>query len=190
MTETDTQIKARRGDLAVIERRTSMAMVHGRTEQTYAYAVVLVTSVTRTGGVKAVREIQWGNDVAVQPVARIMGLESIRIISKDVVNVPEVIAHVQTHTYPGHNTPMPYESLQAVRDAIRPFRTDVKPVEPRGMRIVTFVEKREVCPGIVIDVEWFNPVCSCGYRPGVGYTSRDRAELLCEIHGRDCDHCG
>lgn len=125
MTDTDTPIKARRGDLAVIERRISVYMLNGRTERSYAYDVVLVTSVTRTGEVKAIREIQWGDDVAVQPVARIVGLESVRIISKDVVNVPEVIAHVQTHTYPDRSTPMPYKSLQAVREAIRPFRTDV-----------------------------------------------------------------
>lgn len=191
MTETNTPIKARRGDLAVIERRTSTVMVHGRTEQTYAYDVVLVTSITRTGEVKAIKEIQWGDAVAVKSVARITGLESVRIISKDVVNVPEVIARVQTHTYPGHGTPMPYKSLQAVREAIRPFRTDVKPTEtPRGMQITTRIEKREICPGIVIDVEWFDLLCSCGYRPGVGYTSESSAELLKEIHGRDCDHCG
>lgn len=191
MTGTDTTIKARRGDLAVIERRNSTAVWNGHTTRSYAYDVVLVTSVTRAGEVKAVREIQWGDDVAVQPIARIVGLESVRTISKDIVNVPEVIAHVRTHTYPNSVTPMPYESLQAVREAIRPFRTDVTPVEAtRGMVITTSVERREIFPGFVIDVEWFNPTCSCGYKPGVGYTSRARAESLREIHGRDCDHCG
>lgn len=143
-TDTDTAT-AVRGDIAVVEtvRRTSYV---GRTAQeSVSYAVVLVTSVTRDGQVKAVRDTRWGD--AVRRIEHMAGVRGISVVSKKEIDVEAALAHVASHTYPNSTTPLDYASVAEVRSALRPFRV------VRGTRITASVEKREIAPGLVVDVE-------------------------------------
>lgn len=180
-TATDTAVKAVRGDIAVVETVHRTSYVGRTAQESVSYAVVLVTSVTRDGQVKAVKDTRWGDTV--RQVKHMTGVRSISVVSKKEIDVEEALAHVAAHTYPGGTTPVDYASVAEVRSALRPFRV------VRGTRITTAVEKREIASGLVIDITWFDVRCSCGYKPGVGYTDRASAEKLCTIHARDCAQC-
>ncbi len=111
--------KTRRGDLAIIELTRISHGVSGRTEDT-GYAVMLVSSVTREGVAKAVRDVRWGDDAYVQPLHRMFGVQRVLIIPQDKINVTDAIATARAHVYPGSTTPMDYASLEDVRSALRP----------------------------------------------------------------------
>lgn len=112
---------AKRGDLAIIERERSFHSQSSR-ETSIAYAVMLVVSITRDGEVKAVKDLRWGegDDVWAQPTRLIHGLQRILIVPKGEVDVPGALATAGAHTWPGGTQPRDYDSLDAVRDALRP----------------------------------------------------------------------
>ncbi|MET9073911.1 hypothetical protein ABZX95_17425 [Streptomyces sp. NPDC004232] len=123
-TQPATTTRTRRGDLAVIERtHVTHSTATGRTETT-EYTVMVVCSVTRDGRAKAVRDDRYpsdGHNVAYpQPLDRMLGLRNVLIVSKADIDVPAAIATARAHTYPDSTTPRAYESLDAVRDALRP----------------------------------------------------------------------
>lgn len=113
--------RARRGDLAIIERLHVSHATTGRTETT-EYAVVIVSNITRDGHVKAVRDVRWGDDAYPQPLDRIVGFRRIYLVSKTGIDVAAAIATARAHTYPDSTTPLAYDSLDDVRAALAPHR--------------------------------------------------------------------
>lgn len=120
---TATQQKTRRGDLAVIERAT---VTHGQDSRTEAteYTVLTVCSITRDGRTKAVRDDRYpadGHNVPYpQPLDQMHGFRSILVVPKTDIDVDAALNTVRAHTYPDGTTPRAYESLDAVRAALRP----------------------------------------------------------------------
>lgn len=112
----------RRGDLAVIERTRVSHSNTGRTESK-EFAVMLVSNLTRDGRVKAVKDVRWGDDTYAQPLDQMLGFERLHLISKASIDVAAAIVTVRAHTYPNSTTPLDYESLDDVRDALRPHLT-------------------------------------------------------------------
>lgn len=125
MTATDT--RTRRGDLAVIERTRIDHSTTRRTETT-EYTVMVVCSVTREGRAKAVRDDRYPGDGPniphPQPLNDMLGLRNILIVPKTDIDVQAAIATARAHTYPNSTTPRAYDSLDAVREALRPHLTD------------------------------------------------------------------
>lgn len=115
-------VRARRGDLAVLVcTRRDFVIGQGTTERTAA-DVVQVTSVTRQGLVKAVRSC-WTDSCSV-PLERwsFPGPE-VYLVSQDRIDVVAAMELARQHSWPGHpNQPMPFESLEAVRQALAPLR--------------------------------------------------------------------
>lgn len=112
---------AKRGDLAIIEREKSYHSTTKR-ETSVEYAVMLVVSITRGGDVKAVKDLRWGDgdDVWAQPTRLIHGLQRIHIVAKAEIDVAAALATARAHTWPGHDQPRDYDSIDAVREALRP----------------------------------------------------------------------
>lgn len=120
---TDTTTRAKRGDLAIIERQTSYAVQapgeRCRTERSTEYRVTVVTNVTRDGQVKAVRSV-WGE--APQLIARMVGYQRTLLVSQRDIDVDASMATARAHTYPNSTTPRDYASLDDVREALRAHR--------------------------------------------------------------------
>lgn len=111
--------RARRGDLAVIEKIRVDHSSTGRTE-CVEYAVMLVSNLTRDGQVKAVKDVRWGDDTYTQPLDRMLGFQRLYLIAQASIDVVAAIAAVRAHIYPNSTTPRNYDSLKAVREALRP----------------------------------------------------------------------
>lgn len=118
-----TKTRTRRGDLAVIERTRVVHSNTGRTETT-EFTVMVVCSVTREGRAKAVRDDRYpsdGHNVPYpQPLDRMLGFRNILIVPKTDIDVAAAVATARAHAYPNSTTPRAYESLDAVRAALRP----------------------------------------------------------------------
>lgn len=119
MSRSDTSTRARRGDIAVIEK---IRVDHSSTSRTECleYAVMLVSNLTRDGRVKAVKDVRWGDGAYAQPVDRMLGFQRLHLIAQASIDVAAAIATVRAHTYPNSTTPRNYDSLNAVREALRP----------------------------------------------------------------------
>lgn len=121
MTSTDT--RTHRGDLAIVERRRVTQSTTSRTEET-DFTVMVVCSVTREGRTKAVRDDRHPSDghniPHAQPLDRMHGLRNVLIVPKADIDVLAAIATARAHTWPDSTTPRAYESLDAVREALRP----------------------------------------------------------------------
>lgn len=118
---TDTAVRTRRGDLAIIERVNVSHSTTGRTETT-EYAVMVVSNLTREGRIKAVKDPRWGDDAYAQPLERIVGFQRILTVPQTEIDVTAAIATARAHVYPGSTTPRAYDSLDDVRAALRPHR--------------------------------------------------------------------
>lgn len=112
-------MNARRGDIAVLETGRSYGGPDGRT----GFAVTVVASITRSGVVKAVKDLRWGDGVHAQPLGRICGLQRLHLIPQADIDVNGAVATARAHTWPGHTQPMDYASLEEVREALRPHMT-------------------------------------------------------------------
>lgn len=125
MTTTDT--RTRRGDLAIVERLRVTQSATGRAEQT-DFTVMTVCSITREGRAKAVRDDRYPGDGHNVPHAQSLegmpGFRNVLVVPKAEIDVAAAIATARTHTYPDSDTPRAYESLDAVREALRPHLLD------------------------------------------------------------------
>ena len=121
MTTTDT--RTRRGDLAIVERLRVTQSATTRTEET-DFTVMTVCSITREGRAKAVRDDRHPSDghnvPHAQPLDRMHGLRNVLVVPQADIDVAAAIATARAHTYPNSDTPRAYESLDAVREALRP----------------------------------------------------------------------
>lgn len=115
--------RTRRGDLVIVER---LSVIHGTTERTERteFTVMVVCSVTRVGRAKAVRDDRYPSDghnvPHPQPLGQMHGLRNVLIVPKADIDVDAAIATARAHTHPDSTTPRAYDSLDAVREALRP----------------------------------------------------------------------
>lgn len=109
-------VKAKRGDwLAVV--RTERTFYIGRpTEERERVDLVRVTSCTRDGYVKECEDVA-GYKNGAWASARVLVIPPTMVAPDDVLRVG------REHHYDGHpNQPRPFDSLEELRDALRPFR--------------------------------------------------------------------
>jgi hypothetical protein len=113
---------ARRGDLVVVEETTVTHMIGARSAATTRYTVAVVTSVTRDGAVKSLREDHRAAGTGAVREVRRMG-PRVRLLTfpKDQIDVAAAQQAARDHTWPGGQPSRPFDTLDEVRDALRPF---------------------------------------------------------------------
>ncbi len=106
-------MKAKRGDIAVIVTEERTFYTNQPTETRTRVDVTEITSITREGIVKAVRNV-WGGvpySVDIHHARR----SALYVVPKTDVDVPASMAAARAHTFPNSDTPMPYGSLAEVK---------------------------------------------------------------------------
>lgn len=124
-TETSKSLKAKKGDLVVIERtiRDYVAGQRGITERT-DYVFGVVDKVNRDGVVQTYRTPGYGDELISANPMPVMPREKARVLSAQTVDVAAVLAAAKAHTYPNSDTPMPFKSLKEAQDLARPHVGD------------------------------------------------------------------
>ena len=109
--------KARRGDLVVLEKRTSYTTTSEGYHEATVYDVGIVASITRDGIVKAV-ETRYGGST---PLKNMHGIGRTFVVPQGEINVREAAEAAWSNEwrpgYPGK----PFDSLDDLRDVVRPF---------------------------------------------------------------------
>lgn len=112
-------MKAKRGDVAILVTECRTYVIGQPSETRTAVNVFEVTSVTRDGLVKAVRSA-WANSAPTM-LARMVPA-TVHLISKDTISAADALRVAAEHHWPGHpGQPMAFDSLDAVREALRPL---------------------------------------------------------------------
>jgi hypothetical protein len=121
--------RARRGDIAVLERRRKAADINVSDQperEDAEYTVTVVASVTREGAVKAIRDLRWNDEAEPRPLGRIAGLEKVYVLPQAQVDMAAALAAARAHTSPGSDDPRPFSSMDDVRAALNPHRTPAR----------------------------------------------------------------
>lgn len=98
-------VSARRGDLLLL----------GQDGDCWRFGVV--TSITREGVVRAARLVGYG-DVPTMIYPPRPG-QVVKVMCRDRIDVDAALAVAAAHTWPQHDSPMPYSSLTEAREAVR-----------------------------------------------------------------------
>lgn len=116
--------RAKRGDLAIIEKRTGNYIIGMPYSESITYEIGVVTSITRDGIVKAVRTRDDEDGV---PVARMVGASVSRLVPKASIDIKSAMRAAEEHAWPSGYAFMPFDTLDEVRAALRPCLIEVKP---------------------------------------------------------------
>ena len=119
---------AKRGDLVVIEEHHRDYVLHGDNREYDTFTVGVVTSVSRDGHVKMYRRAGSFEQPPAWPGAKPDRGEAVPsrivrayVMSSTAIDVAGALATAGCHVWPsGHESPMPYESLDEVRGELKP----------------------------------------------------------------------
>jgi len=119
----ETAVKIKRGDLVLVELRTSyLTTSYERVENT-EYRLMVVTNLTREGKIKMVRGATWGEDAAPAKLEGMLHATGRRwILPKTDWDVELATRIANGHVYPNSDTPRDFPSLEAAREALAPAR--------------------------------------------------------------------
>lgn len=109
--------RAKRGDLAALIAVRHDYVIGQPTSQRTTVEIHEVTSVTREGAVKAVRRLD--SDYST-PIERCHGVTQRLLIPAAVIDKPAAVQTILAHTWPGHESMKPYDSIEEARAALRP----------------------------------------------------------------------
>lgn len=126
MTETPAtaqQIKVRRGDLVLVEMRTSYTTSSYGREESTGYRLMLVTNLFRDGRIKGVRDERYGGDSYVQEFNGMLYRTGryflLPAADWDTAEAQQIATR---HVYPNSTSPRDFPTLDAARDALAPAR--------------------------------------------------------------------
>lgn len=125
MTETAApEIKARRGDLLIVELRPSYTTSsYSREEQPLEYRLMEVTNLFRDGRIKMVRDARYEGGGYAQRLDGLLHSTGRRwLLPVAGWNVPVARALAAQHVYPNSTTPRDFLSLEDAREALAPAR--------------------------------------------------------------------
>lgn len=122
MTKTETA-KAKRGDLVIVETRTSYTTgAYDRVENT-EYRLMMVTNLTRAGEIKMVREVSWSDTSAPVKLDGMLYATGNRwLMPKATWDVEAAIQVARQHVYPNSTTPRAFQSMESARELLTPAR--------------------------------------------------------------------
>lgn len=109
---------AKRGDLAVIEKETSYVTTDQGYHKTTEYEVGIVTNITREGQVKACRFRLSDTTTQLKDIIRV---KRTLIVPQSEINVESAARAAWSNPWPSGHEGMPFDSLDAVKDVLRPF---------------------------------------------------------------------
>lgn len=116
--------KAKRGDLAaIVETRTDYFIGQASKERT-TITLGIVTSVTREGLIKALQVPFSSDDHGARAPYHVTPYIQTLLVPAAAVDVAGVMAAYRQHTYAGHTQIEPFESVDAARAFVAPFRID------------------------------------------------------------------
>ncbi|MFD7835662.1 hypothetical protein [Streptomyces sp. NPDC059761] len=147
--ETKPAAAAKRGDLVIVEMNVPYAVGTDRirTERTTDYDVMVVTGLFRDGRIRMVRSLAWGDNSAPMPLESMLYATGARkIVHADTItDMAGVVAAVRAHTYPNSTTPRRFPSLDAVKNALRPFHAPA--ADPK-------ITRDDVAEGVRDAIQW------------------------------------
>lgn len=112
---------ARKGDLVVVEQRTSTYFTGRGTVFATEFNVGVVASATREGTVKTWRHLGYGEDLlstGAQPIR----YDKCYVLPKSRIDVDAALVAAKLHCWPGHPTqPKAFDSIEDVRECLRPL---------------------------------------------------------------------
>lgn len=122
-----TEVKAKRGDLLVIERTTRDYVIGQETVERRLFEMYEVAGLFRDGRVRSIRSVAWTGSATqdVEGKRRMLGLVTTYLLPAANVDKEAVTKAVQAHTYPNSSTPMPFDSIDELRALVKPFRREV-----------------------------------------------------------------
>lgn len=123
MTTTTEIVKAKRGDLVMVEVRPSYTTSSYGREEITEYRLMMVTNLTRTGEIKMVRNVAWGDDSAPVKLEGMLYTTGRRwLLPKTAWNVEAAVRVAREHVYPNSTTPRAFQSLESARELLEPAR--------------------------------------------------------------------
>lgn len=123
---TATTVRARRGDLIIVELRPSYTVIAdgvSHREESTEYRLMRVTNLTRDGSIRMVRDERWTDQGAPQKFEGMLhrtGPYWLLPAADWDVEAAQRIA--REHTYPKSTTPRCFPSLESARAALAPAR--------------------------------------------------------------------
>lgn len=123
-TATEAPVKARRGDLVMVEMRPSYTTSsYAREEQPLAYRLMVVTNLFRDGQIKMVRDARYGEGGYAQKYDGLLHATGrhwlLPAADWDTAKAQQIAAE---HVYPNSTSPRDFPSLEAAREALAPAR--------------------------------------------------------------------
>ncbi len=125
------EVKARRGDLVMVELRPSYTLgsTYTRVEQVTEYQLMTVRNLTRAGEIKMVSDDRWGDGDYQGYSQKFEGMlyrtGRYWLLPARNWDVAKALEIARAHTYPKSTQPMCWKSLEAAREALRPTRLSV-----------------------------------------------------------------
>lgn len=116
-------VKARKGDLIVVER-TECDFVLGQPTERTTYQLGMVASATREGVVKSWFRPGYGDQLVNEYQSVLARNErAAYVVPKSGIDVAAVLTAAKDHHWPGHpGQPMPFDTVEEVREIARPHR--------------------------------------------------------------------
>lgn len=123
-------MKARKGDLVLIERTERTYGIGVPTTESTTWSFGMVASAARDGVVKSYFSLAYGEG-GESPVSEYQSVltrneRAAYVMPKASIDVAAVLWAAKAHHWPGHPTqPMPFDSVEEAREIARPHRKGV-----------------------------------------------------------------
>lgn len=119
-------MKARKGDLVLVERTEHVYYTDKPSTDRTTYEFGMVHSATREGVVKTWSSLGYGEQLVSEYGRPLTRHEKAYMMPKAEIDVEAVLWAAKAHHWPGHETqPMPFDSFETAREIARPHRKQV-----------------------------------------------------------------
>lgn len=116
-------MKARKGDLVLVERTERSYVIGQPTTETTTYMFGVVHSATREGVVKTWSPVGYGDQLLSDYGQQLTRDQRAYVMPKADIDVSGVLGAAKAHHWPGHpGQPMPFDSIDAAKSAALPFK--------------------------------------------------------------------
>lgn len=130
MTATASFTAAKRGDLVIVGRKVGSFVIGRPYSEQGEYRICVVTNITREGAVKAYRD---RDDGATHRLDQVINLIGIALVPAARIDVAAAMKAAADHTWPSGHPWMPFDSLDEVRAALKPYLLMSTDADVEGM---------------------------------------------------------
>jgi hypothetical protein len=112
-------ITVKRGDMVLVELRTSSTRADYKREVSTEYKLMTVTGLTREGEIREVRDDRWGPAHHTVKFAGMLHATGVyKLLPVSLWDLARVLEAAKGHTYPQSTTPRCFESLEQARELL------------------------------------------------------------------------